>query len=29
MIAGSDHHYTGKEQELAEAVHRFIAKTVR
>jgi len=29
MVAGADHHYTGKEQELAEAVHRFIAKTVR
>ena len=28
MIAGADHHYTGKEQQLAEAIHRFIAKTV-
>ena len=28
MIAGTDHHYTGKEQQLAEAIHRFIAKTV-
>jgi hypothetical protein len=28
VIAGADHHYTGKEHELAEAIHRFIAKTV-
>lgn len=29
MIAGADHHYTGKERELAEAIHRFLAKTVK
>ena len=28
VIAGADHHYTGKEQELAQAIHRFIARTV-
>jgi pimeloyl-ACP methyl ester carboxylesterase len=29
MIAGADHHYTGKETELAQVIHRFISKTVR
>ena len=29
MIAGADHHYTGKEQELAQAIHRFTAKSIR
>ena len=28
MIAGADHHYTGQEQALAEAIHRFIANTI-
>ena len=28
MVAGADHHYSGKEQALAEAIDRFIAKTV-
>ncbi len=26
MIAGADHHYTGKETELANAMHRFVTK---
>ncbi|MFM9883564.1 MAG: DUF3530 family protein [Burkholderiales bacterium] len=29
MIAGADHHYTGKEAELAAAIHRFIAKILQ
>jgi alpha/beta superfamily hydrolase len=29
MIAGADHHYTAKEIELAQTIHRFIAKTLR
>lgn len=28
-IAGADHHHTGKETELAQAIHRFLAKLDR
>jgi pimeloyl-ACP methyl ester carboxylesterase len=28
MIKGADHHYVGKENELAEVIHRYIGKTV-
>ena len=28
MISGADHHYTGREQTLAEAIHRFIERTL-
>jgi hypothetical protein len=28
MIASADHHYTGKEQELAQAIQQFIARTI-
>lgn len=29
MIAGADHHYTAKENQLAQVIHRFIAQTIR
>lgn len=29
MIAGADHHYTGKETELADAIHAFITKLLK
>jgi pimeloyl-ACP methyl ester carboxylesterase len=29
MIAGADHHYTGKENELADTLHRYIGKVAQ
>lgn len=29
IIAGADHHFTGKENELAQAIHRYLQKTLR